>query len=112
MDIQPKAFATELISMIAAKMGQRYWIINLDTRSIPLLDHKVEYFLPAVGLSILRDFFLHFLQTDYFGDIQADRDSGNRHHNRVGQKIEKVKELHADDGNSGQRPIAKAGEGS
>ena len=77
-----------------------------------ILDHKVENFLPAEGLSILRDFFLHFLQTDYFGDKQADRDSGNRHHNRVGQKIEKVKELHADDGNSGQRPIAKAGEGS
>ena len=36
MDIQPKAFATELISMIAAKMRQRYWIINVDTRSIPL----------------------------------------------------------------------------
>ena len=28
MDIQPKAFATELISIIAAKMGQRYWIIK------------------------------------------------------------------------------------
>ena len=37
-----KGFAPEtivtavLFSMIAAKMGQRYWIINLDTRSIPL----------------------------------------------------------------------------
>ena len=41
-----------------------------------ILDHKVENFLPAEGLSILRDFFLHFLQTDYFGDKQADRDSG------------------------------------
>ena len=77
-----------------------------------ILDHKVENFLPAEGLSILRDFFLHFLQTDYFGDKQADCDSCNRHHDRVGQKIEKVKELHADNGDVCQRSIAQAGEGS
>ena len=28
IEIHPNAFATELISMIAAKIGQRYWIIN------------------------------------------------------------------------------------
>lgn len=28
IEIHPNAFATELISMIVAKIGQRYWIIN------------------------------------------------------------------------------------
>ena len=39
IEIHPNAFATELISMIAAKIGQRYWIM---TRKIFFLRKRLS----------------------------------------------------------------------
>lgn len=43
---------------------------------------------------------------------KAGRDRRDRHHNRVCQEIEEVKELHSDHGHTGQWTIAKTGERS
>ena len=96
MEMTPSAFATELMRMMAAKIGQRYFIIKLKTA------------LAAEGLAVQRDLFLDVLHTDDPGHQQAGGDGCNGHHDGVGEEIEEVEELHPKDRELGQRAVAQS----
>ena len=87
--------ATELIKMIAAKIGHRY------------LTHKVKDAFSAEIAFPMKDFGLNTLRADYSGYQQASRNRCNWHHYRVSKEIKEVQELHADDRYASQRAVTQ-----
>ena len=85
--------------MMAAKMGQRYRSIKLNTG------------LAAEGLTFLRDLFLDLFHADDPGDQQAGGNGRNGHHHRVGQEVEEIEELHPEHGHAGKGAVAQRGTG-
>ena len=73
-------------------------------------DHEGKNPLAAEGLTVHLDLLLDFLHANDARDKQAGSNGRNRHHDRVGQEVEEVKELHSDDGHARQWAIAQAGQ--
>ena len=73
-------------------------------------DHEGKNPLAAERLTVRLDLLLDFLHANDARDKQAGSNGRNRHHDRVGQKVEEVKELHSDDGHARQWTIAQAGQ--
>lgn len=67
---------------------------------------KQENLPAAEGLSVLCDLLLNFVNSGYSGDQKAGCKGCNRHHYRVGQKVEEIQKLHPDDLYIGKRAIA------
>ena len=82
MEMTPSAFATELMRMMAAKMGQRYFIIKLKMRL-----RRKTYTFSVTSSSIFSTPMTRDTQ-------QAGGDGCNGHHDGVGEEIEEVEELH------------------
>ena len=70
-------------------------------------DHGIEDLLAAEGVSIQQDLLLNLADADDAGDQQADGNGCDGHHDGVRQEIKEIQELHADDGNASQRPVAE-----
>ena len=73
-------------------------------------DHGAEHPLPAEGAAVQGDFLGDAVHAGDPGDQDAAGDGRDGHHDGVGQEIEKVQELHPDDGNACQRAVAQAGQ--
>lgn len=77
-----------------------------------ILDHKLEDHFSAERMTAVCDLLFDLCNSDDSRYEKAGRDRRDRHHNRVCQEIEEVKELHSDHGHTGQWTIAKTGERS
>ena len=72
-----------------------------------IFDHEVEDLPAAEGSFPVHHLFLNGLYPDDTGYQQADGDGRNGHHHGVGQEIEEIQELHADDLYSTKRSVTQ-----
>ncbi len=89
IEIHPNAFATELTQNNDCKYRAQ------------VLDHDLEYSLSVELAFPMKYFFLNLFDPNDSGYQQTGGNGRNRHHHGVGQEIEEIQKLHADDGDIG-----------
>ena len=83
-----------------------------DKYRADVFDHELEDPSSAENMSVLL-YLRHRCGDGHAAcDKQADAQSSYGHHDRIGQEIKEIQELHADDRHIGERSVAQAGQGS
>ena len=93
-------------------IGDRACQDDDDKYRADVFDHELEDPSSAENMSVLL-YLRHRCGDGHAAcDKQADAQSSYGHHDRIGQEIKEIQELHADDRHIGERSVAEAGQGS
>ena len=76
------------------------------------LDHEAEDLLTMELAFVVGYFLLDCIYSNNLGNQDAGSKRCNRHHNRIGQEIKEVQEIHSDDGHTGQRSESESRQAS